>query len=158
MLLFTEITTNTSENVKSHLIIAYAPTLENTVRNPDETRIFYEQLSSLINSIKQRDVLIIVGDFNAKTKLQVSEMENQFVVGKYAKNVKSHLISTYAPTLENTVRNPDETRIFFEQLSSLINSIKQKGVLIIGGDFNAKTKLQVSEMENQLVVGKYAKN
>ena len=85
-------------------------------------------------------------------------MENQFVVGKYAKNVKSHLISTYAPTLENTVRHPDETRIFFEQLSSLINSIKQKGVLIIGGDFNAKTKLQVSEMENQLVVGKYAKN
>ena len=158
MLLFTEITTNASENVKSHLIIAYAPTLENTVRNPDETRIFYEQLSSLINSIKQRDVLIIVGDFNAKTKLQVSEMENQFVVGKYAKNVKSHLISTYAPTLENTVRNPDETRIFFEQLSSLINSIKQKGVLIIGGDFNAKTKLQVSEMENQLVVGKYTKN
>ena len=67
---------------------AYAPTLENTVRNPDETRIFYEQLSSLINSIKQRDALIIIigGDFNAKTKLQVSEMENQLVVGKYAKN------------------------------------------------------------------------
>ena len=82
------ITTNTSENIKCHLISAYAPTLENTVRNPDETRIFYEQLSSLINSIKQRDALIIIigGDFNAKTKLQVSEMENQLVVGKYAKN------------------------------------------------------------------------
>ena len=80
------ITTNTSENIKCHLISAYAPTLENTVRNPDETHIFYEQLSSLINSIKQRNVLIIGGDFNAKTKLQVSEMENQLVVGKYAKN------------------------------------------------------------------------
>ena len=68
------ITTNTSENIKCHLISAYAPTLENTVRNPDETHIFYEQLSSLINSIKQRDALIIGGDFNAKTKLQVSEM------------------------------------------------------------------------------------
>ena len=63
------ITTNTSENIKCHLISAYAPTLENTVRNPDETRIFYEQLSSLINSIKQRDALIIGGDFNGKTKL-----------------------------------------------------------------------------------------
>ena len=66
---------NTSANVKSHLISAYTPTLENTVRNPEDTRIFYEQLSSLINSIKQSDVLIIGGDFNAKTKLQVSEME-----------------------------------------------------------------------------------
>ena len=32
-------------NVKSHLISAYAPTLENAVRNQDEARIFYEQLS-----------------------------------------------------------------------------------------------------------------
>ena len=80
------ITTNTSENIKCHLISAYAPTLENTVRNPDETHIFYEQLSALINSIKQRDALIIGGDFNVKTKLQVSEMENQLVVGKYARN------------------------------------------------------------------------
>ena len=80
------ITANTSENIKCHLISAYAPTLENTVRNPDETRIFYEQLLSLINSMKQRDALIIGGDFNAKTELQVSEMENQLAVGKYAKN------------------------------------------------------------------------
>ena len=80
------ITANTSENIKCHLISAYAPTLEKTGRNPDETHIFYEQLSPLINSIKQRDALIIGGDFNAKTKLQVSEMENQLVVGKYAKN------------------------------------------------------------------------
>ena len=68
------ITTNTIENIKFHLISTYAPTLENTVRNPDETRIFYEQLSSL-NSIKQRDALVIGGDVNAKTKLQVSDME-----------------------------------------------------------------------------------
>ena len=61
------ITTNTSENIRCHLISAYAPTLENTVRNPDETRILYEHLSSLINSIKQRDALITGGDFNAKT-------------------------------------------------------------------------------------------
>ena len=43
--------------------------------------LFYEQLSSLINSIKQRDVPIVGRDFDAKTNLQVSEMENQLVVG-----------------------------------------------------------------------------
>ena len=80
------ITANTSEKIKSHVISAYAPTSENTARNPDKTRIFYEQLSTLINSIKQRDALINGGDFNAKTKLQVPELENQLVVGKYAKN------------------------------------------------------------------------
>ena len=79
------ITTNTSENIKCHLISANAPTLENTVRNP-ETCIFYEQLSSLVNSIKQRDARIIGGDFNAKTKVQVSEMEKQLAMRRYAKN------------------------------------------------------------------------
>ena len=60
--------------------------IRTNIRNPDETRIFYEQLSSVIKLIKQRDAPIIGGDFQAKTKLQVSEMENQLVVGKYAKN------------------------------------------------------------------------
>ena len=48
------ITTNTSENIKSHLRSTYTPTLENTVSNLDETHISSEQLSSLIISIKQR--------------------------------------------------------------------------------------------------------
>ena len=73
------ITIKTSENIKWQLTSAYAPTLENTVKNSDETCIFYEKLSSLINSIKQRDAFIIGGDFNSKTKLQVSETENQLV-------------------------------------------------------------------------------
>ena len=63
------------------------------MRNPDETHIFYEQLSSLINSVKQRDALIIGGDFNAKTKLQVSELENQLLVGKkYKVNKNGNLL------------------------------------------------------------------
>ena len=53
------------------------------MRIVDETHIFYEKLSSLINSIKQRDALIVGRGFNAKTKLQVWGMENQIVVGKY---------------------------------------------------------------------------
>ena len=38
---------------------------------------------------------------------------------------------------------------------SLINSIKQRDALIIGGDFNAKTKLQVLRMEDELGVENY---
>ena len=37
-------------------------------------------------------------------------------------------MSAYAPTLENAMKNPDETRIFNEQLSSLINSIEKNKV------------------------------
>ena len=47
--------------------------------------------------------------------------------------------------------------IFNEQLLPLINSIKKRDALIIGGDFNAETKSQMQEMEYQLKVGKYAK-
>ena len=72
----------TSDNAKCYPISAYALTLENTMRNPNETRIFYEQLSSLINSIKRRNALITGGDFNSKTELEVTD---QLVVGKYAK-------------------------------------------------------------------------
>ena len=41
------ITTKTSDDIKCHLISAYAQILENTGRNPDEARVFYEQLISL---------------------------------------------------------------------------------------------------------------
>ena len=36
--------------------------------------------------IKKEDALVIGRDFNTKAKLEVSETENQFVVGKYAKD------------------------------------------------------------------------
>ena len=45
-----------------------------------------------------------------------------------------------------------------KNFSSLINSSKQRDALIIGGDLKAKTKLQVFQMENQLVVGNYVNN
>ena len=76
------ITTKTSYNI-CHLRSVYLLTLENTMSNPDETRIFYEKFLSLINSIKQRDALIIRGDFNAKTKLQVLGMEDELGVENY---------------------------------------------------------------------------
>ena len=100
------ITTNTSENIKCYLISTYTQTLGNTVRNPDEAHNFYEQLSSLITSIKQRDALTTGGDFSEKTKLQVSEMENQLEVGKYAKNKvneNGNLLIEFCKLITNTI-------------------------------------------------------
>ena len=51
---------------------------------------------SLINSIKQRDALIIGGDFNAKTKLQVLGMEDELGVENYV-NSKVTKMEIYLP-------------------------------------------------------------
>ena len=109
------------------------------MRNPDETGIFYEQLSSLINFIKQRDALITGGDFNAKTKLQVSEMENQLLVGNLLiefrklhnllmantifKHIPSHQrtwISPLPPTFPR--KNPYRSQINYILLRKNVNS------------------------------------
>ena len=74
----------TSKNITCNLISAYAPTLENTIKNPEETNAFYDELTSLLKLNKNRDAVIIGGDFNAKTKL--STYNSQRVVGKYAKS------------------------------------------------------------------------
>ena len=62
------------------------------------------------------------------------------------------------PTYKRLRTSIREHSILYEELSSLINSIKQGVALIIGAYFNIKTKLQVLEMEKRLVAGKYAKN
>lgn len=67
------ITTKTSDNIKCYLISAYTLTSENIKRNLGETRILYEQLSSLVNSIIQSDKLVIGKVANATTKLKVLE-------------------------------------------------------------------------------------
>ena len=72
-------------NVTTHLISAYAPTMETTKRQPEETRSFYNTLTSVISKTKRRDCIIIGGDFNAKTR--IADRNNlERIVGKYAKN------------------------------------------------------------------------
>ena len=66
--------------------------------------------------------------------LPLTLYQNEYITRKTSDSIECHLISTYLPTLENTMRSPDETRIFCEQLSSLINSIKQRDALIIRGE------------------------
>ena len=69
------------------------------------------------------------------------------------KTSECYLISACPPTLEKTMRNPNKTRIYYEQLSSLINSITQGGALVIGGDFNKKGNLLIEfcKLHNLLI-------
>ncbi len=54
-------------NRKLVLIVAYAPTLTKSEKHPDIREEFYQQLDSEINKVSNRHVLLVVGDFNAKT-------------------------------------------------------------------------------------------
>ena len=54
-------------NRKLVFISAYAPTLTNSEKNPETREKFYETLDKAIRSTSSRDLLIIAGDFNAKT-------------------------------------------------------------------------------------------
>ena len=69
----------------------------------------------------------------------------------------TYTISAYTPTLETTVKKPETTRAFYENLSSLMKTFKVREAVIIGGDFNPKTK---SKLNNYLtsISGKYAKS
>lgn len=60
-------TTKLPSNRKLHFICAYAPTLSNSEKNPQTRQEFYDQLESAITEISNRDILIVAGDFNAKT-------------------------------------------------------------------------------------------
>ena len=56
-------------------------------------------------------------------------------------------IRAYTPTLETTVKKSETTRAFYEYLWSLMKAFKVREAVIIGGDFNAKTK---SKFDKQL--------
>ena len=74
-------------------------------------------------------------------------------------NTPINLISAYGPTSKKTEENPEATIQFYNDLSGIINKIKEKEVVIIGGDFNAKVKdKNISGNNRSKTVGKYAKS
>ena len=69
-------------------------------------------------------------------------------------------LSVYAPTEEETEKYPEKTDDFYNRITTVINNINKRDTLVIGGDFNARTKLATQE-ERELykdIVGKYARN
>ena len=70
------------------------------------------------------------------------------------------VLSVYAPTEDETKENPDKTDDFYSKLGSVIQSISKRDCLVIGGDFNARTKLEDQHEIDKFseIVGKYARS
>ena len=66
------------------------------------------------------------------------------------------IINVYAPTLERSEKDPEEKEKCYDQLSATIESLENKSILLIAGDFNAKIgKLQ--EGDAYTCVGKFSR-
>ena len=75
----------TLKDHKLHYISAYAPTLDKSEKDPKERENFYEALEATIDKVPKRDLLIIGGDFNAKTGSGYEEFPDN--MGKYGKGI-----------------------------------------------------------------------
>ena len=64
-------------------------------------------------------------------------------------------ISSYAPTLEVSEKNPKIRDDYYEDLERTINSVNKRDMCIIGGDQNAKTVMGHKEFPE--VIGRYGK-
>lgn len=64
-------------------------------------------------------------------------------------------ISSYAPTLEVSEKNPKEREEFYNELERVIEDVSKRNICIIGGDQNAKTGLGNKEFPD--VIGRYGK-
>ena len=65
------------------IISAYAPTLAVSKKHPEQCELFYENLESLIHTVNERDLLVIAGDFNAKTGSAYKDFKNE--MGRFGK-------------------------------------------------------------------------
>ena len=74
------------------------------------------------------------------------------------KKRKYCFISAYAPTNESTVKDPEKTQTFYEQLSDIIRKINRNVLIITGGDFNVKTKMRNRDPLLNKIIGRYAKS
>ena len=65
------------------VISAYAPTLEISTKHPEKCELFYDELDALIQTVSARDLLVIAGDFKAKTGSAYKN--NKTVMGRFGK-------------------------------------------------------------------------
>lgn len=73
---------NRSER-KLHFFSVYAPTLEQSEKQTDLRENFYDSLQDRLREIKNRDLVVIAGDFNAKTGSGYSQFSD--AIGRYGK-------------------------------------------------------------------------
>ena len=70
---------------KLHLIAIYAHTLQRSEGNNELRDTFYETLENTLEKILRRDIVVIAGDFNAKTCSGRKEFSEN--IGRYGKGI-----------------------------------------------------------------------
>ena len=70
---------------KLHIISIYAHTHKRSEENNELRENFYECLESILEKIPKRDIVILLGDFNAKTGTDTEEFPIN--IGKYGKRI-----------------------------------------------------------------------
>ena len=75
-------------------------------------------------------------------------------------NIKVFPISAYASTEDETEKHPERTEQFYNKLATVVNKCSMRYTFIVGGDFNARTKLSnQTEIEQYLnTLGRYSRN
>ena len=66
------------------MVCCYAPTLQRSLTNPNLADEFYSQLEHVINQVKRRDELFVLGDLNAKVGSSAPDYSS--VVGGFSKH------------------------------------------------------------------------
>ena len=98
--------------------------------------------------------------FLVTTKAEVSFKpisERMSILTTTMQKRKCYFISVCAPTNESTVKDSEEARTFYEQLSDIISNINRNVLIIIGGVSNAKTKMHNRDPLLNKIIGRYAK-
>ena len=72
----------TMKKKKYCFISVYVPTNESIVKYPEKTSTFYEQLSDIISNINRNVLIIIEGDFNAKSKIRHRDHQDHWEIHK----------------------------------------------------------------------------
>ena len=74
-----------NNNLKVDILSVYAPTLNRSEKNHEIRENFYTKLDSILRNISNRYIVIITGDFNAKTGSASKNKIYQAVIGNYGK-------------------------------------------------------------------------
>ena len=74
-----------NSNLKEDILSVYISTLNRSEKNHEIRENFYIKLDSILRNISNRHIVIIAGDFNAKTGSAAKNKFYQAVTGKYSK-------------------------------------------------------------------------
>ena len=84
-----------NNNLKVDILSVHAPTLNRSEKNHEIRENFYTKLDSILRNISNRYIVIIAGDFNAKTGSASKNKICEAVIGKYGEHTWNTIVFIY---------------------------------------------------------------